>query len=487
MVPSARIRALNTQAVNPAGRYVIYWMQMFRRLEYNFALEYAVERANEFSKPLLIYEALRCDYPWASDRIHRFVLQGTKENQELLKRKNISRYCYVEHKPGEGKGLVSELMRDAAVMVTDDYPAFVTPGHNQKLGPAAPIPFAVVDSNGIIPMSISTKAPYSAYEFRRLMQKHFLVEFSQFPAKDPLDLLQNRSKVTISDDIIQRWPDCSAELADIDRLIQIFPIDHKVLSVPMNGTRQASLEALNDFMTHAIHDYSEKRNHPDLDVASHLSPYLHFGKISAHEIVAEALRQQPKGWTVKRIRFNNGSKEGFFGGDASVEAFLDQLITWRETGFHFCRHVPHYDSFDSLPDWAVNTLAKHSIDPRETLYDLTQFENAATHDALWNAAQRQLIRKGMIHNYLRMLWGKKILEWTSDPRTALDVMIELNNKYGIDGRDPNSYSGIFWILGRFDRPWAPQRPIFGSIRYMSSENMARKVRIKQYLQKYGPD
>jgi deoxyribodipyrimidine photo-lyase len=169
-----------------------------------------------------------------------------------------------------------------------------------------------------------------------------------------------------------------------------------------------------------------------------------------------------------------------------AEAFLDELITWREVGFNMAALRPEdYDRYDSLPDWARKTLAKHARDRREHLYSLEEFEQARTHDPLWNAAQRQLVREGRIHNYLRMLWGKKILQWTASPQGAADVMIELNNRYALDGQDPNSYSGIFWVLGRYDRPWGPERPVFGTVRYMSSQNTARKVAVQSYLERYG--
>jgi len=172
---------------------------------------------------------------------------------------------------------------------------------------------------------------------------------------------------------------------------------------------------------------------------------------------------------------------------ASAEEFLDEFITWRELGYNMAWQRPDYADFNSLPDWARQTLEEHEDDPRDHVYTLAEFERGATHDPLWNAAQTQLIREGRIHNYLRMLWGKKILQWTGSPREALAVMIELNNKYALDGRNPNSYSGIFWVLGRYDRPWFPERPVFGTVRYMTSENTARKVRVKEYLKRYSTE
>jgi deoxyribodipyrimidine photo-lyase len=190
-------------------------------------------------------------------------------------------------------------------------------------------------------------------------------------------------------------------------------------------------------------------------------------------------------WSEAKIALRaSGSCSGWWGLRETTEAFLDQLIIWRELGFHEATYHPGYDRFDALPEWARKTLTKHARDERRQIYSLEDFAAARTHDPLWNAAQRQLAREGRIHNYLRMLWGKKILEWSRSPEEALETMIELNNRYALDGRDPNSYSGIFWCLGRYDHPWGPERPIFGTIRYMTSENMARKVRVKGYLKKY---
>ena len=171
----------------------------------------------------------------------------------------------------------------------------------------------------------------------------------------------------------------------------------------------------------------------------------------------------------------------------AAESFLDELITWREVGYNMCALRSDFDQYESLPEWARKTLDEHAGDPRPHVYDLQQLESAGTHDPLWNAAQWQLVTTGRMHNYLRMLWGKKILEWSPTPRAALQVMLELNNKYALDGRNPNSYSGIFWVLGRYDRAWGPERPVFGKIRFMSSENTARKLKVKRYIERFTPD
>jgi deoxyribodipyrimidine photo-lyase len=181
----------------------------------------------------------------------------------------------------------------------------------------------------------------------------------------------------------------------------------------------------------------------------------------------------------------NGKREGWWGVSAGAESWLDEFVTWREIGYNMTSHRDDYDQYESLPDWARATLEKHGTDPRETIYTLDEFAKAETHAPLWNAAQRQLLREGKIHNYLRMLWGKKILEWSATPQEALEVMIELNNRYALDGRNPNSYSGIFWCLGRYDRPWGPERPTLGTVRYMSSDNTRRKLKLQEYLKAYS--
>jgi deoxyribodipyrimidine photo-lyase len=215
-----------------------------------------------------------------------------------------------------------------------------------------------------------------------------------------------------------------------------------------------------------------------------LSPFLHFGHVSAHEAAATVLARA--GWSPARLADKaNGKREGWWGIDAASEAFLDELVTWRELGFNFCRLRPDdYDRYESLPPWARRTLEEHVGDRREHVYGLDQLLAADTHDPLWNAAQRELRDEGRMHNYLRMLWGKKVMEWSATPRDALAALIELNNRFALDGRDPNSYSGIFWCLGRFDRPWAPERSVFGQIRYMSSANTARKFSVKAYLARH---
>ncbi|NGP88534.1 hypothetical protein [Fodinibius halophilus] len=479
-----RIFERNDEQLNEDGDYVLYWMQINRRFQYNFALEYAVELANKLNKPLLIYEGLSCDYPWAADRFHHFITEGMAENLEYAQNNDFNYYSYLEDEPGAGSGLLYTLADDACAVITDEFPVFIIREHNEQVAPKFDIPFITVDSNGLIPFGLTDKAPYNAYFFRKIMQRNFITCYKHGPKKNPLHDLENENDITLSSDFLEKYPRAYSHLDNPTGFINSLDINHEVGKIDLEGSREAALNRLDQFVQNGLKVYDEKRNDPDEEKTSGMSPWLHFGKISEYEIVKAVLEHQPKGWSLDDITFNKGSTGGFFNGDPNVDGFLDEVITWREVGFHFAHHEPDYDQYESLPGWALKTLEKHKDDPREYIYDLEEFAQSKTHDELWNAAQTQLREEGIIHNYLRMLWGKKVLEWTPNPETALVYLIELNNRYAIDGRDPNSYSGIFWIFGRFDRAWQ-ERPIYGKVRYMTSKSTRRKVKLDEYLQRYG--
>jgi len=483
-INSYRKFSRNNSEPNNEGDYVLYWMQINRRFQYNYALEYAIAWANKLGKPLLIYEGLSIEYPWVCDRFHAFIMQGMKENLDFAESKNLNYFNFVEPEIGAGKGLFYKLAKNACTVISDEYPVFIIKKHNERVSDRLDIPYITIDSNGIIPLGITEKDPYSAYLFRKIMQKHFREGFTNPPKKNPIDELENRDRVELPDEFLNDYPKADEMLNNIEESISEMNIDHEVGVLDVLGTRQSALGKLGQFIGHSLLEYDEKRNHPDEKKTSGLSPWLHFGKISEYEIVKAALDHQPKGWSLDDLTPNGGKNSGFFNGDENIESFLDEVITWREVGFHFAHHVDNYDEFESLPNWAKKTMAEHKDDEREYVYSLEEFEQSKTHDELWNAAQTQLRETGIIHNYLRMLWGKKIIEWTPDHRTALEYMIELNNKYAIDGRDPNSYSGIFWCFGRFDRAWG-EREIFGKLRYMTSDSTRKKVKLDQYLAKYG--
>ncbi len=456
-----------------------------RRVSWNFALDRAAAWAGELGKPLLVFEPVRAGYRWASDRLHRFVIDGMGDNRTRLARHGVTYFPYVEPSAGAGRGLLTALAGHAAVVVTDDYPAFMLPRMVASAARQVQVRFEAVDSNGLLPIRVATSPFVSAYAFRRFLQRTLPSHIGERPSADPLPDLAPAPPATVPAEVLQRWPAADVDLLASAGGLRALPIDHTVTPTTLRGGTTAAEAVLARFLSISLASYADGRNNLEQDVTSRLSPYLHFGHLSAHAAVHQILQRD--GWLGDLTRRPTGAREGWWGVSAPAEAFLDQIVTWRELGFNMCAQRPtDYDQYESLPAWARATLAAHAGDPREHVYTLAEFETARTHDPLWNAAQGQLVGEGRIHNYLRMLWGKKILEWTASPGDALEVMIELNNKYALDGRDPNSYSGIFWTLGRYDRPWAPERPVFGTVRYMSSANTARKMRVKPYIARYAP-
>ena len=465
---SLRATPCNQAPVNTKGDFVLYWMTAFRRVVWNFSLDRAADWCRELDKPLLVLESLRCDYPWASDRFHAFILQGMADNARRLSSGLAGYYPFVESYKGEGRGLLETLAQKAAVIVTDDFPCFFLPSMTAAAAKKVGVLLEKVDANGLVPFNPADKVFQTAYHFRRFTQKHLLNLLAGPPRAEPLVSGELRKFEIIPPEVSAKWP-----LFPLDRIGGLptvprdLPIDHRVNPVSYIGGTTAAREVLKGFLTDKLDAYASGRNHPDQEAESRLSPYLHFGHISSHEIVEEILDSQD--WFPGLCSDSaSGRREGWWGLAESPEAFLDQIITWRELGFHFCRHRSDYHQYESLPAWARKSLFEHAGDPRPHIYTEEEFEQARTHDPIWNAAQKQLLAEGRIHNYLRMLWGKKILHWTPTPKRALEIMINLNNRYALDGRDPNSYTGIFWILGRHDRAWGPERPVFGKVRYMSS-------------------
>jgi deoxyribodipyrimidine photo-lyase len=457
-------------------------MTAFRRCRYNFALEHAVQLARESGKPLLVLEPLEAGYRWASARLHRFVIEGMHDQYAGFSSAPVTYYPYVEPAPGHMRGLLQSVAEHAVSVVTDDYPTFHGPralAACERLQVRA----EAVDSNGIIPLRATAKAFPTAHAFRRFVQGAIATDGIATPQPDPLAGLA-LPRCDVPRHIMDRWPPVSEmQLADVAGFVRGLPLDHGVGAGWVSGGGAQAGERLREFLDSRLEGYEAGRNVPDEAWSSGLSPYLHFGHISPHEILQSVI--EDASWSPADVEpLARGSRSGW-GLDGARTAFVDQFVTWRELGFNACVRLPDYDHYESLPDWARRTLAEHASDARDWIYELEQFENAETHDALWNAAQRQLVLEGRIHNYLRMLWGKKILEWTATPQDAAEIMIQLNNKYALDGRDPNSYSGIFWVLGRYDRAWGPERAVFGKVRYMSSENTRRKTRVSAYLKKFA--
>ncbi|MCA9321524.1 MAG: deoxyribodipyrimidine photolyase [Planctomycetes bacterium] len=485
-VPDDRIERLNERSASPDGKFVVYWMTSARRVTENFALDRALEWCRELQKPLVILEALRSDYPWASERFHRFVMDGMLDNERALEDTPATYYAYLEPTRGAGKGLLESLALESCVIVTDRFPCYFLPAMHRAAAAKVDVRFEAVDTNGLLPLSVAPKPFARAVDFRRFLQRNLEPYLMAGPLERPFAAGPIPRLPELPSSITERWVPARTEDLVGDAVLSRLPIDHSVGAVDVRGGSEAAGQVLSHFLESALFDYGEDRNVVDASGTSGLSPYLHFGHVSTWRVwraIADGCA-----WTPDRLgSVRNGSRSGWWGLPEGVEGFLDQLVTWRELGYVFCDQRPDYDRYASLPDWARSTLEDHVADHRPYSYDLETLENADSHDEIWNAAQTQLRREGRIHNYLRMLWGKKVLEWTEHPEVSLQYLVDLNNRYALDGRNPNSYSGIFWTFGRFDRAWGPERPIYGKVRYMSSDNTRRKLKLADYLERYAEE
>jgi deoxyribodipyrimidine photo-lyase len=449
---SKRVSQLNNSQDNRQGRYVLYWMQMFKRIDDNDALNFAIQQANGRDLPLVVYEGLKFYYPWANNRIHTFILEGVAEKRAEFARLGIRYVFYLQRNERDPRNTVAQLANNAALLVTDDYPCFIIPQHNKRIVEQVDIPVFAVDSNGVIPLSCYTKEEYAAYTIRPKIKK-LLPEYLR---RSPLPRLKRRPG-----DFKVDCPETEVIDKNIPALVSQCEIDHSVpASKHYKGGTKAARKRLKHFVAQILPKYDQTRSKPDVDGSSRLSAYLHFGFISIQEI-AEAVKH------AKAPR-------------AAKDEFLEEAIVRRELSFNFTRFNGRYDSIESLPAWVQQTMRDHIDDPRPVLLEREQIESAETPDTLWNAAQRELLLTGEMHNYVRMLWGKRVIEWQTSYESAFALLEHLNNKYALDGRDPNSYAGILWCFGKHDRPWF-ERPIFGKIRYMTSASTGRKFDSKRYI------
>lgn len=429
---------------NRRGRFVLYWAQSARRLRNNLALEYAIQSANELQLPVVVYESVRPDYPFANDRIHAFILEGVRQNAADAKARGLRYHFFLPKTADEARGVVRTLALGARRVVTDDYPTSIIAAQTARFVGRSPAAVHRVDGNGILPMRVFGKEQYSA---RFLRDRAHALFAELWPALEEHEPKKKRFRGELELPFYDgQRPRDAARACDID---------HAVAPVAIAGGRDAALARLDAFLRDGLRGYANERN-KDSKHLSGLSPYLHFGHIGIHEIAERVLR--------------SGAP------DEDVDSFLEESIIRRELSFNMCFFNARYDSLDALPAWAKATLDKHRGDRRKPSYAYEELERAATHDEVWNVSQRQLLARGTIHGYLRMLWGKKIIEWSRTPEEALRTMLRLHDVYAIDGRDPNTYAGVLWCFGKHDRPWAPERPIFGTIRWMSSAQTARKVR-----------
>lgn len=448
-----RVVQLNERAVNPRAEYVLYWMQMYKRVDNNHALIYAIRRANELKLPLVVYEGLKYYYPWASDRIHTFILEGVEEKRASFEALGIRYVFYLQKDAGSPKQTVAKLAKDAALIITDDFPCFIIPDHNRRIAERAEIPVFAVDSNGVIPMSKFDKEEYAAYTIRPKINK-LLDRYLQPLPFENVDIPSVGLEV-----------DCPETLVTgdaISSLVAACDIDHSVGPSPIyHGGTAEGRKRLKRFVKEVLPDYDKARSKPDRDGSSRLSSYLHFGFLSPLEVALA-------------VRDADAPQE-------SIDAYLEELIVRRELSYNMTLHNANYDSLASLPTWVQKTMREHADDERSFVCTLEQLEAGETHDELWNAAQREMVATGEMHNYVRMLWGKNVIAWSSSYEVAFETLVHLNNKYCLDGRNPNSYAGILWCFGKHDRPWF-ERPVFGQIRYMASGSTGKKFDSKQYIE-----
>jgi deoxyribodipyrimidine photo-lyase len=448
-----RVVQLNRADTNPNARYVLYWMQMYKRASYNHALTFAICKTNELGLPLVVYEGLKYYYPWANDRIHTFILEGVEEKRREFEQLGIRYVFYLQKDDASPKHTVARLAKDAACIVTDDYPCFIIPEHNRRIAGRSPVSVFAVDSNGVIPMAKFEKEEYAAYTVRPKIKKLLPDHLKPFE-EEPVEVEGSRIEVDCPDTIVTR--------GNIAALVAECDIDHSVKPSQMyRGGTVNGRARLKKFVDEILPDYETARNKPDRDGSSRLSAYFHFGFLSPLEV---ALAVQSAGAP-----------------QASKDAYLEELIVRRELSFNFTLRNPDYDSLASLPAWVQKTMREHIDDHRQFTYSLEQLENGETHDELWNATQREMVATGAMHNYVRMLWGKNVIAWSPTYETAFETLVHLNNKYALDGRDPNSYAGILWCFGKHDRPWM-ERPVFGTIRYMTSGSTGKKFDSKKYIE-----
>jgi len=483
--PDLRLTLRTDGPIRAGGAFVLYWMTAARRTRYNFALDRAVAHARDLVRPLVILDDLPSGRRWDSDRLHRFALDGMADLSRRLAGKPLLYYPYVEPSKGAADGLLPALAEHACVVVTDAYPCSWWPEAVERAARRVRVRLEQVDSCGLVPMLAAQKTYATAASLRRFLHTVLPEHLRAMPARDGLARLDLPRLEALPRRVARQWPRAADDLlAGKAAALAHLPIDHGVGPAPATGGETAGTRTLRAFLRRRLSRYARGHNHPDDEATSDLSPYLRAGHVGVHRVFDELADAQ--GWSPERLSPKaTGKREGWWGMDAGAEAFLDELVTWRELGLNFCHMRDDYGRYASLPDWARRTLADHAPDARPYVYSLDMLVSAGTHDAVWNAAQTQLARTGRLHNYLRMLWGKKILEWSPTPEAAAERMTELNHRFALDGRDPNSYTGIFWCLGRYDRPWGPERPVFGKVRFMSSAAARRKLRMTQYLETYG--
>jgi len=447
MIQPERIQQCNDRPVQK-GRYVLYWMQASQREAYNHALEYAIQQGNERNQPIVVVFGITDRFPEANARHYTFMVEGLRETQQALQRRGIQ--FVAQHQSPELAAV--QMARNASIVVTDRGYLRIQKAWRQKVAEKAPCLVVQVESDVVVPVGVaSDKEAYAASTLRPKIKIHldrFLVPVKRKPVK--------RDSLSLRFD--------SLDIMQVDVVQSQLRVDPSVPAVDSfrGGTGHAT-RLLNQFVSRKLRYYHQRRNDPSTDFGSHMSPYLHFGQISPLHIALKVRQARGK------------PKE-------AAEAYLEELIVRRELSINFVHYNFHYDSFKALPGWAKKTLRAHKKDSREYLYSPGELEHAQTHDPYWNAAQKEMVITGKMHNYMRMYWGKKVLEWSASPEEAFRTALYLNNKYELDGRDPNGFAGVAWCFGKHDRAWAERR-VFGKVRYMNAAGLRRKFDIEGYVRR----
>ncbi len=451
-----RVQTLCEKPEVPNARYVLYWMQQAQRESFNHALEFAVLQANRLKLPLLVLFGLTDAFPEANARHYAFLLQGLAETQKALASRGI-RFLLRHEEP---VAATLHYAKHAALIVCDRGYLRIQRQWRSQIAKHSPVRVEQVESDAVVPADIaSDKEEFAARTLRPKITEHiraYLTPVERVP------LHHSSLNLPISDPL-------EIDLSNPAKALLKLKINHAIAPVTaFKGGYSHAAKLLTAFINRKLPHYAILRNEPDKDYVSHMSPYLHFGQISPVEVASKIQKA--------------ATAVAGAAGDENSDAYIEELIVRRELSINFVLHNPHYDTYECLSPWSAQTLANHESDRRPHLYTRARFENAQTHDPYWNAAQREMVHTGKMHNYMRMYWGKKIIEWSATPQEAFATALTLNNTYNLDGRDPNSFAGVAWCFGKHDRPWT-RRPIFGTVRYMNAAGLERKFDIDAYVRK----
>lgn len=446
MIENERVKTLNNHKSNTAGSCVLYFVQASPRIKYNQALIYAINRANHFNVPLVCYFELSTNFPNINTRNFTFLLQGINDFKQNAKKLGIKLIVNTNNN-------LLKISQNAVEVITDKGYLLFHKTRDNYYSQKLKIPYTQIETNVIVPIEqASNKQEYGAYTIRPKIQKHlpnYLTFYSIPKLKVPsLNLKFN-----------------SIDTDNINKLIYDLKIDNSVTNAQFIGGETRALKNLDYFVKTNLNTYEQNRNNANLNATSNLSPYLHFGHISPILIAITCL---------KHLDENN----------ENIKSFFNELIIWRELAKNYCHYNNNYNKYNGLPNWVIQNFKKTISDKREFLYNIGQFENAQTHNELWNSAQIELAKTGKMHGVMRMYWGKKVIEWSKNPQYAHKVLVYLNDKYSIDGRDENGYAGINWCFGLHDKPFFKHN-IFGIVRYMAESGIKKKFDTIEYIKRFS--